>query len=182
MKRLVYLFVFIFFIINIFFAANHALALSNSADAFMSLPFGHNYNRTQKRMENSGAKVETPRPESLLMSGYFEGFQTEFAFTFYKKKLLKSKAAYLKSTGSQSKDKNFYELLKKGFERQFGRGREMPVENSLVNGRIMMRNTWTPDRYTTINLIYNAEATKRFPGSSVKDRPIHIIYNYSKWD
>ena len=163
-------------------SCDYALALSNSADAFMSLPFGHVYKRVQKRMENSGAKVATPRPESLLMTGYFEGYQTEFAFAFYKKKLLKSKAAYLKSTGSASKDKNFYELLKRGFEMQYGKGKEMPVNNSLVPGRIMIKHTWTPDKYTTITLLYNSEANKRFPGNSVKDRPIHIIYNYSKWD
>ena len=169
-------------LILILAACEPALALSNSSDAFMSLPFGHTYARTQKRMEKSGAKVATPRPESLLMTGYFEGFQTEFAFAFYKKKLLKSKAAYLKSTGSASQDKNFYELLKRGFERQYGRGKEMPVANSLVNGRIMIKSTWTPDKYTTITLLYNSEATKRFPGNSVKDRPIHIIYHYNKWD
>ena len=77
-----------FALILILAACEPALALSNSSDAFMSLPFGHTYARTQKRMEKSGAKVATPRPESLLMTGYFEGFQTEFAFAFYKKKLL----------------------------------------------------------------------------------------------
>ncbi len=179
----IFKFLILFFIfLNFTNFTSPAFALSNSADAFMSLPFGHTFKRTQLRMERSGAKVVTPRPDSLLMTGYFEGYQTEFTFTFYKKKLLKSKAAYLKSTGSQSRDKNFYELLKKGFERQYGSGKEMPVENSLVKGRIMMKNTWTPDRYTTITLIYNSEATKRFPGNSVKDRPIHIIYYYNKWD
>ena len=50
---------------------DYALALSNSADAFMSLPFGHVYKRVQKRMENSGAKTTIPKTaaKELVVSG-----------------------------------------------------------------------------------------------------------------
>ena len=163
-------------------AAREASALSNSADAFMSLPFGHSFKRTQKRMENSGAKVLVPREESLTMEGYFEGYAANFSFGFHRKKGLKSKAVYIQSTGDAKRDKAFYELLMKGYKSRFGSGGEKAIANPWVAGRIMLRNTWTPDRWTTITLTYNPEATKRLSGSSMKDRPIHLLYSYSKWD
>ena len=159
-----------------------APALPNSADAFMSLPFGHSFKRTQKRMENSGAAVLVPREESLTMDGYFEGFAANFSFGFHKKKGLKSKAVYLQSTGDAQTDKAFYQALMRGYSQRFGSGGEKAVTNPWAAGRIMLRNIWTPDRWTTITLTYNPEATKRFPGSSMKDRPIHLLYSYSKWD
>nr|MCR5346741.1 hypothetical protein [Fretibacterium sp.] len=79
-------------------------ALPNSADAFMSLPFGHSFKRTRLRMERSGAKVVTPRKESLSMEGYFEGYPAVFNFSFHKKKLLKSKSVSLQSSGDPRKD------------------------------------------------------------------------------
>ena len=69
----------LFLAINIFFPVK-ANALSNSADAFMSLPFGHTFIRTQKRMEKSGARVITPRKDSLTMEGMFENGTTETTF------------------------------------------------------------------------------------------------------
>ena len=157
-------------------------ALPNSADAFMSLPFGHNFKRTQKRMEKSGATVLVPREESLTMDGFFEGYAANFSFGFHKKKGLKSKAVYIQSTGDAKRDRAFYNVLVRGYAARFGSGGEKAVSNPWAAGRIMIRNTWTPDRYTTITLTYNPEATKRFPGSSMKDRPIHLLYSYSKWD
>ena len=160
-----------------------ASALSNSADAFMSLPFGHPFKRTQLRMERSGATVETPREESLSMKGYFEGRPAVFVFGFHKKKGLKSKLVYLQSAGKEKEDQNFYSLLMRGYNRQFGTAAETPVPNPWAEGRIMLRCVWTPDRYTTITLTYNPEAAgRRFPGGSAKDRPIHLLYSYSKWD
>ena len=169
------------FIFLLFFA-DVALAISNSADAFMSLPFGHNFKRTQKRMENSGAKILVPREESLTMDGYFEGYAANFSFGFHKKKGLKSKAVYIQSTGDANRDKAFYSALMRGYNARFGSGGEKAVSNPHSSGRIMLRNIWTPDRYTTITLTYNPDATKRFPGSSMQDRPIHLLYSYSKWD
>ena len=148
----------------------------------MSLPFGHPFKRTQTRMERSGAKVLAPREESLLMEGFFEGKPAVFSFGFHKKKGLKSKALYIQSTGKAKDDEAFYKLLMRGYEARFGSGRETAVPNTWTAGRIMVRCTWTPDRYTTIALTYNPEATNRFPGRSMKDRPIHLLYTYSKWD
>ena len=164
-------------------APDAAAALSNSADAFMSLPFGHSFSRTQKRMENSGAKVRTPREATLSMEGYFEGRPAIFVFTFHKKKGLRGKNVYLQSTGKADEDSGFYSLLMRGYNRRFGSVNETPVPNTWTAGRIMLRCVWTPDRWTTITLTYNPEAAgKRFPGGSMKDRPIHLVYSYSKWD
>ena len=156
-------------------------ALSNSADAFMSLPFGHTFKRTRLRMERSGAKTVTPRQESLSMEGYFEGYPAAFNFTFHKKKGLKSKSVSLQSSGDAKKDRALYEALMQGYNRRFGSGRETPVPNTWASGKIMMRSAWTPDRYTTITLTYNPEATQRI-AASPKNRPIHLVYKYSKWD
>ena len=158
-----------------------ANALSNSADAFMSLPFGHTFKRTQLRMERSGAKVVTPRQESLSMEGYFEGYTAVFNFGFHKKKGLKSKSVSLQSSGDAKQDRALYEALMQGYNRSFGSGRETAVPNTWASGKIMMRNIWTPDRYTTITLTYNPEATQRI-AASPKNRPIHLVYKYSKWD
>ncbi len=162
--------------------SDEAPALSNSSEAFMSLPFGHTYARTQKRMENSGAKVLTPRKDSLTMEGMFEGYPASFIFGFYKNKVLKSKAVYLQSMGDAEYDRKFYEAVQKGFNAAYGSGRETPTANTRASGKIMLRNVWTPDRYTTITLTYNPEMSKRFPGSSLTSKFIQIIYKYDKWD
>ena len=156
-------------------------ALPNSADAFMSLPFGHTFKRTQLRMERSGAKVVTPRQESLSMEGYFEGYPAVFNFGFHKNKGLKSKSVSFQSSGDAKQDRALYEALMQGYNQRFGSGRETPVPNTWASGKIMMRNIWTPDRYTTITLTYNPEATQRI-AANPKNRPIHLVYKYSKWD
>ena len=80
--------IFLFFIFVTVFTFSYenktAAALSNSSEAFLSLPFGHTFARTQKRMEKSGAKVLTPRKETLTMEGFFEGYPALFVFGFYK--------------------------------------------------------------------------------------------------
>ncbi|MBQ7577031.1 MAG: hypothetical protein IJT21_02055 [Synergistaceae bacterium] len=166
----------------IIFISSAAYALSNSADAFMSLPFGHTYARTQKRMQNSGARVVTPRKDSLTMEGMFEGYPATFIFSFYKQKVLKTKAAYLQSMGDAEKDRQFYELLQKGFNRAYGSGNERPRISARNSRKLILSNAWTPDRYTTITMTYNPEASKRFPGSSINNRFIQIIYKSEKWD
>ncbi len=166
-----------------FLIVSEAHALSNSADAFMSLPFGHTYARTQKRMLNSGATILTPRQETLTMEGFFEGFPARFVFSFYKKKLLKTKAAYIQSSGKAATDKNFYLALQKAYNAQFGSGHETAMKNPRAAGKLMLQNIWTPDRYTTITLTYNPEAAaKRIVGNNLGDRPIQIIYKTDKWD
>ncbi len=164
--------------------SSRAEAVSNSADAFMSLPFGHTYARTQKRMENSGARVLTPRKETLTMEGMFEGYPATFIFGFYKNKVLKNKSVYLQSMGNAEADRSFYEALQRAYNASYGSGRETPVANTRKSGKIMLRNIWTPDRYATITLTYNPEASRRFPGRkiSASDRFIQIIYKTEKWD
>ena len=162
-------------------SAETIYAQTNS-EAFMSLPFGHTYARTQKRMQNSGATVTTPRKESLTMEGSFEGYPAMYIFGFYNKKLLKSKAVYIQSLGDAEKDRKFYEAVQAGLNVSYGSGRETPMQNPRGKGKLMLRNVWTPDKYTTITLTYNPEASKRFPGSSLSDRFIHLIYKYDKWD
>ena len=164
--------------INIF----PAQALSNSSEAFLSLPFGHTFARTQKRMENSGAKVLTPRKESLTMEGFFEGYPAVFVFGFYKNKLLSSKSVYLQSMGDAEYDRKFYAALQKGFNSSYGQTRESPSANLRNAKKVILRNVWTPDRYTTITLTYNSEASKRFPSSSLSDRFIHVDFKTDKWE
>ena len=170
--------VLLFSVINI----PAAQALSNSSEAFLSLPFGHSFARTQKRMENSGAKVITPRKESLTMEGFFEGYPAVFVFGFYKNKLLNSKSVYLQSMGDAEYDRKFYEALRKGFNSSYGSTRELPSANIRNSKKLILRNVWTPDRYTTITLTYNSEASKKFPGNSLSDRFIHADFKTDKWE
>ena len=169
-------------VILIFLPMMKAEALSNSSEAFLSLPFGHPFARTQKRMEKSGARVLTPRKESLTMEGYFEGYPATFVFVFYKNKVLSSKTVYLQSMGNAEYDKKFYDALQKGFISSYGAVKNSPAVNNRDAKKILLRNVWTPDRYTTITLTYNSEASKRFPGNSLGDRFITVVYKSSKWD
>ena len=162
--------------------ACEAEAASNSADAFMSLTFGLTYDRVQKRMQNSGALVVTPRKETLTMSGMFEGYPATFIFWFHNKKILKNKSLYLQSMGNAENDRRFYEAVQKAYNAYYGSGRETPTVNNRVSGKIMLRNVWTPDKYTTITLTYNPEMSKRFPGSSLNSRFLQLIHKYDKWD
>ncbi|MBQ7544275.1 MAG: hypothetical protein IJT02_04950 [Synergistaceae bacterium] len=161
---------------------SEALAASNSADAFMSLTFGLTFARVQKRMEDSGAAVLTPRKESLTMDGMFEGYPAMFIFGFHKKKILKSKAVYIMSMGDAEADRRFYEAVQKAYNAYYGSGKETPTANTRVGGKIMLRNVWTPDRYTTITLTYNPELSKRFAGTSLNSRFLQLICKYDKWD
>ncbi len=159
-----------------------SFAASNSSEAFLSLPFGHTYARTQKRMENSGAKVLTPRKDSLTMEGMFENYPATFIFGFHKNKLLKTKSVYLQSMGNAEYDRKFYEALRKGMNALYGKTQETPTANIRAAGKIMLKNVWTPDKYTTITLTYNSEMSKRFPGSSLTSKFIQVIYKTDKWD
>ena len=163
-------------------SACESSAASNSSQAFLSLPFGHTYARTQKRMENSGAKVLTPRKDSLTMEGMFENYPATFIFGFHKNKLLKTKSVYLQSMGNAEYDRKFYEALRKGMNALYGKTQETPTANTRAAGKIMLKNVWTPDKYTTITLTYNSEMSKRFPGSSLTSKFIQVIYKTDKWD
>lgn len=174
--------IFFIFLIILCTPIAQSEALSNSSEAFLSLPFGHTFARTQKRMEKSGARVLTPRKESLTMEGFFEGYPATFFFVFYKNKLLSSKSFYLQSMGDAEYDRKFYEALQKGFNSSYGSTRESPTANTRDARKIILRNVWTPDRYTTITLTYNADASKRFPGNSMSERFIQVTYKTSKWD
>lgn len=155
---------------------------ANSSDAFMSLKFGLKYERVQKRMEKSGAKSTIPRKETLTMEGMFEGYPAMFVFGFYKNSLLKSKAVYLLSLGDSNKDANFYAALQKTHNAFYGSGHETPTASTRDKRKLILRNVWTPDRYTTITLTYNPEMSKKLPGTSISSRFIQLIYSYSKWD
>ena len=169
-------------VIFVILTAGGAFPASNSSEAFLSLPFGHTYARTQKRMENSGAKVLTPRKDSITMEGMFENYPATFIFGFYKDKLLKSKAVYLQSMGNAEYDQKFYEALQKAMNATYGKTQETPTANTRAAGKIMLKNVWTPDKYTTITLTYNPEMSKRFPGSSLTSKFIQVIYKTDKWD
>ena len=162
--------------------SNAAYSAQTSSEAFMSLPFGHPYARVQKRMENSGARVLTPRKDSLTMEGMFEGYPATFIFGFYKDKVMSSKAVYLQSMGNADYDKRFYEAMQKGLNAQYGRTTEAPTANTRAVGKIMLKNVWTPDRYTTVTLTYNSEMSKRFPGSSLTSKFLQLIYKTAKWE
>ena len=110
--------------------ACEAEAASNSADAFMSLTFGLTYDRVQKRMQNSGALVVTPRKETLAMSGMFEGYPATFIFGFHNKKILKNKSLYLQSMGNAENDRRFYEAVQKAYNAYYGSGKETPTVNN----------------------------------------------------
>lgn len=162
--------------------AGEAFPASNSADAFMSLTFGLKYARVQKRMENSGANTITPRKDTLTMEGMFEGYPATFVFGFHNKKILKSKAVYIMSMGNADNDRKFYEAVQKAYNAYYGSGRESPIASTRTKGKIMLRNIWTPDRYTTITLSYDPEMSKRFAGKSLSSRFLQLICKYDKWD
>ncbi len=165
----------------IFSFVNSALA-QECAEAFMSATFGLSAKRTQLRMEGSGALASGfIKDGRLSMTGLFEGRPTIFAFVFHDKKGLKYKAAYLTSTGKASEDFAFYSSLRDAYNMRFGSVQERPLPSLNAGGRVMYRNVWTPDKNSTITLSYDPEATNRFPGDSPAKRPIHLIYDFSKW-
>ena len=181
MKKIILTLIFCLSISSISTEAFSATA-SNSSEAFMSLPFGHTYARTKKRMENSGSRVLTPRKDSLTMEGMFEGYPATFIFGFHKEKLLKSKSVYLQSMGNADYDRRFYEAMQTALNAAYGSGHETPTANTRAAGKIMLKNVWTPDRYTTITLTYNSEMSKKLPGTSLTSKFIQLIYKYDKWD
>ena len=163
--------------------AGPSSAAPDSAEAFMSVTFGLSSKRTQLRMERSGAEASGfIRGGQVSMQGLFEGRPAVFSFGFHAKKGLNYKAVYLTSTGNGDEDNALYDALRRAYTARFGRTKEAPLPNIWAEGRLMLRNVWEPDRYTTIALTYNPEATNRFPGSSPGDRPIHLTYAYSKWN
>ena len=158
-------------------------AAPDSAEAFMSVTFGLSSKRTQLRMEHSGAEASGfIRDGQLSMEGLFEGRPAVFVFGFHAKKGLNYKAVYLTSTGDGDEDRAFYDALRRAYTARFGNTKESPLPNTWAEGRLLLRNVWEPDRYTTVTLSYNPEATNRFPGNSPGARPIHLIYQYSRWD
>ena len=158
-------------------------AAPDSAEAFMSVTFGLSSKRTQLRMERSGAEASGfIRDGWLSMEGLFEGRPAVFVFGFHARKGLDYKAVYLTSTGDGDEDKALYDALRRAYTARFGNTKESPLPNTWAEGRLLLNNVWEPDRYTTVTLSYNPEATNRFPGNSPGARPIHLIYQYSRWD
>ena len=147
----------------------------------MSATFGLSAARTQKRMEQSGATVTDSREGRLTMKGTFEYRSALFIFNFYAKKGMNHKSVYIASSGDAASDRAVYDALREAYNVRFGVTEERPISNAKAKGRIMMRSTWKPNKDTIISLSYNPEITKRFPGNSPADRPLHLIYPYTKW-
>jgi hypothetical protein len=154
----------------------------DSADAFMSATFGLSATRTQKRMEQSGAvATDFLREGRLTMKGTFEYRSALFIFGFHAKKGLNHKSVYIASSGDANSDRRLYDVLREAYNLRFGATEERATSNARAKGRIMLWNTWKPNKDTIISLSYNPEITNRFPGESPRDRPLHLIYTYTKW-
>ena len=148
----------------------------------MSATFGLSAARAQKRMENSGAvALDYLRDGRLAMKGTFEYRSAIFTFGFHKKRGLNHKSVYLASSGDAASDKAFYDALRAAYNARFGATPERTAPNRRVKGRIVWQNSWKPNKDTIISLSYNPEITNRFPSDSPSERPIHLIYNYTKW-
>ncbi|MDR1977717.1 MAG: hypothetical protein LBQ42_03175 [Synergistaceae bacterium] len=155
---------------------------NDSAEAFMSATFGLSAARTQKRMERSGATAsDFVREGRLTMKGTFEYRSAVFIFGFHAKKGLNHKSVYLASSGDAKSDRALYDALREAYGIRFGATEERATPDARAKGRIMLRSTWKPNKDTIISLSYNPNVTNRFPGESPGDRPIHIIYTYTKW-
>ena len=148
----------------------------------MSATFGLSAARPQKRMENSGAvPSDFIREGRLTMKGTFEYRSAIFIFGFHAKKGLNHKSVYIGSTGDAKADRAFYDALREAYNISFGKTEERTTSNTRAKGRIVLRSSWKPNKYTTIAMSYNPEITERFPGESPGGRPIHLIYTYTKW-
>jgi hypothetical protein len=157
-------------------------AWADSAEAFMSATFGLSAARTQKRMERSGATAaDFVREGRLTMKGTFEYRSALFIFGFHAKKGLNHKSVYIASSGNANMDRALYDGLREAYNARFGATEERATANARAKGRIMLRSTWKPNKDTIISLSYNPEVTNRFPGESPGDRPLHLIYNTTKW-
>ena len=175
--------IFAIFIIIVFlslFVSSDVWA-NDSADAFMSLTFGLPVARTQRRMENSGAVAfDFPREGRLAMKGTFENRSAIFIFGFGRRGGLNHKSAFIASSGNAATDRSLYEAFREAYNIRFGRTNERAIPNRRVRGRIAFQNSWRPNRDTTITLFYDPEITNRFPSDSTGERPIHLIYNYTR--
>jgi hypothetical protein len=155
---------------------------ADSAEAFMSVTFGLSSARTQKRMEKSGAVAsDFIREGRLTMKGTFESRSAVFVFGFHAKNGLNHKAVYLASSGSAEEDRALYDALRAAYSARFGETDERAVTNIRAKNKIMLRSNWKPDKYTIISLSCNPAITDRFPGDSPSGRPVHLIYNFTKW-
>ena len=173
-----------FFVITAFLSlfVSSAAWAKDSAEAFMSATFGLSSARTQKRMENNGAVAfDYLRDGRLTMKGTFEYRSAIFIFGFHNKRGLNHKSVYLASSGEAASDRALYEGLREAYNIRFGKTDERAVPNRIVKGRIVLQNSWKPNKDTVISLSYNPEITNRFPGDFPGERPIHLIYNYTKW-
>jgi hypothetical protein len=94
---------------------------------------------------------------------------------------LNHKSVYLASSGDAASDRALYNAFREAYNARFGTTPERPLPNRRAKGRIMMQNSWKPNKDTIISLSYNPEITNRFPGDSPGNRPIHLSYNYTKW-
>jgi len=154
----------------------------DSAEAFMSATFGLSADRTQRRMENSGAIVLSPlRDGRLTMRGAFENRSAIFIFGFHNRRGLNHKSVYIASSGNADLDRALYEAFRGAYNVRFGNTDERAIPHRRVRGRLTFQNSWTPNRDTVIMLSYDPEITNRFPGDSPSDRPIRLIYNYTRW-
>jgi hypothetical protein len=163
-------------------AFQSASRAGDSAEAFMSAAFGLSSARTQKRMENSGAVAsDFVRNGRLTMKGTFEGRSAIFVFGFHAKKGLNHKTVYIASSGDAASDRALYEGFRQAYNIRFGKTDERAAPNLRAEGRIVLQNSWKPDKNTIISLSCNPEVKNRFPGESPGDYPIHLSYNFLKW-
>jgi len=159
-----------------------AASANDSAEAFMSVTFGLSASRTQRRMENSGAVVMNSFTDGrLTMRGTFEYRPAIFIFGFHGRRGLNHKSVYIASSGSSDLDRAFYDAFRDAYNSRFGRTDERALSHMRVRGRLTFQNTWTPNSDTIISLSFDPEITNRFPGDSPRDRPIRIVYNFTRW-
>ncbi|MDR2522189.1 MAG: hypothetical protein LBC93_00580 [Synergistaceae bacterium] len=156
---------------------------NDSAEAFMSVTFGLSAARAQKRMEQSGATASGyVREGQLSMKGSFEYRPAIFGFRFHAKKGLNHKAVYIASTGNPQEDRALYDAFREACNIQFGVVEERAAPDPRdKKGGLVLRSTWKPNKDTVISLSYNPALTNRVPNDSPASRPIHLIYNYTKW-
>jgi hypothetical protein len=157
---------------------------NDSAEAFMSVTFGLSVARTQKRMEQSGATAsDYVRQGQLSMKGSFEYRSAIFAFRFHAKKGLNHKAVYIASAGDAGADRALYDAFREAYNTRFGVVEERATPDLRdKKGGLVLRSAWKPDKDTIISLSYNPALTNRLPNDSPVSRPVHLIYNYTKWN
>ena len=173
--------IFVTTVFSSLFVSNAAWAI-DSAEAFMSVTFGLPAARTQRRMENSGAEAfDFVRDGRLAMRGTFEHRSAIFIFGFHERRGLNHKAVYIASSGDAESDRALYDAFRSAYNSRFGRATERATPNRRVRGRITLQNSWRPNRDTVITLAYDPEVTNRFPGDSLGERPIHLIYSFTGW-